>query len=362
MRNRSLGLELNTAVDWVPASVHKLDSTGLVALWNQEHPEFRIYPGDEIIRANRIVWHHNSKVFGSRIESQFSHMAQRSSPSNEVLSLHVQRPRSVVENLEDRVFVKEAGEQGGRQTANVSYARGWLATIPVSVGHRLGLELNATDDWLPVTVAKIEKMGAVHMFNEDNPDDALVPGDQIFKVNHVMWRRTTRTRSRSSLTSSSPSPPRRAARARYDCGSRGPRGSTQTPGQPRTDNADYMEFTAELDVPTTPSETMGWGLNATDGAPVSVGKIMQFGSVTKWNKENPIYVLKEIEPGDRIVQVEDNVWSNDTKPFMKRLGLQLKSRGKRTISVLFQRFFNETSDENDDNGELGDGDVMGAEQ
>jgi len=125
------------------------------------------------------------------------------------------------------------------------------------------------------------------------------------------------------------------------------------------DNADYMEFTAELDVPTTPSETMGWGLNATDGAPVSVGKIMQFGSVTKWNKENP---LKEIEPGDRIVQVEDNVWSNDTKPFMKRLGLQLKSRGKRTISVLFQRFFNETSDENDDNGELGDGDVMGAEQ
>jgi len=357
MRNRSLGLELNTAVDWVPASVHKLDSTGLVALWNQEHPEFRIYPGDEIIRANRIVWHHNSKVFGSRIESQFSHMAQRSSPSDEVLSLHVQRPRSVVENLEDRVFVKEAGEQGGRQTANVSYARGWLATIPVSVGHRLGLELNATDDWLPVTVAKIEKMGAVHMFNEDNPDDALVPGDQIFKVNHVMWRNDSHAFEKlldQQFAESAQKSSSREVRlwVQRPAGVDPDAGSTE-------DNADYMEFTAELDVPTTPSETMGWGLNATDGAPVSVGKIMQFGSVTKWNKENP---LKEIEPGDRIVQVEDNVWSNDTKPFMKRLGLQLKSRGKRTISVLFQRFFNETSDENDDNGELGDGDVMGAEQ
>ncbi|CAK0873087.1 unnamed protein product [Prorocentrum cordatum] len=236
MRNRSVGLELNAAVDWVPASVHKLDSTGLVALWNQEHPGFRIYPGDEIIRASRVVWHHISKVFGGRIESQFSHMAQRSSPSDEVLLLHVQRPRSVVENLEDRVFVKEAGEQGGRQTANVSYARGWLATIPVSVGHRLGLELNATDEPTIGFLSRSRRSRSWGRFTCSSWITLTMPSSPGTRSSRPTTRcgGTTRTRSRSSLTSSSPSPPRRAARARHDCGSRGPRGSTQTPGRART--------------------------------------------------------------------------------------------------------------------------------
>lgn len=357
MRNRRLGWELNTSVDWKPASVHKLDSTGLVALWNQEHPEFRIYPGDEIVQANRLVWHHNSKVFGSKIETQLHHLAHKSSPSDEVLSLHVQRPRSVVEKLEDRVFVKKAGEQGADRNVHFSYTRGWLAEIPARVGHKLGLELNATDDEFPVTIANIQKMGAVQIFNEDNPDDALVPGDQIFKVNDVMWGSDSRAfgeRLDQQFAESASTGSSRKVRLWVQR----PVGVDPDAGLSE-DSADYLEFTAELDVPTTPSESMGWGLNATDGARVSVGKILQLGSVSSWNRENP---LKDIELGDQIVQVEDNVWNNDTKPFMKRLGLQLRSKGRRTISVLFRRFFNETSDESDDNEVLGDGGVMGAEQ
>jgi hypothetical protein len=357
MRNRGLGWELNTSVDWKPASVHKLDSTGLVALWNQEHPEFRIYPGDEIVQANRLVWHHNSKQFGSKIATQLHHLAHKSSPSVEVLSLHVQRPRSVVEKLEDRMFVKKTREQGADRYVNVSYTRGWLAQIPARVGHKLGLELNVTDDEFPVTIANVQKLGAVHIFNEDNPDDALVPGDQIFKVNDIMWGSDSRAFGKRL--------DQQFAESASTGGSRKMRLWVQRPvgvdpdAGSSEDSADYLEFTAELDIPTTPSESMGWGLNATDGAPVSVGKILQLGSVSSWNRENP---LKDIELGDQIVQVEDNVWNNDTKPFMKRLGLQLRSKDRRTISVLFRRFFNETSEESDDNEVLGDGGVMGAEQ
>jgi len=434
-RGHEMGWELNTTVDWVPVSVQKLQNTGLVALWNQEHPEFRIYPGDEILRVNHIEWHHNSKAFEGRILSQLRHVKQK-----RPMSLHIRRPRSVVEEVENRSFdrffsvtlpwtdemlplgclqsdtmdpagggsairawneanpakrlavgdcilgvnrersrpgdagskyrfVDAAGPRAGgsrrphsltmlvSRSTGFSYTRGWLAEVPARVGQSLGLQTNATDDGFPVTIQKIRALGAVAVFNEDHPEDALAVGDQIFKVNHVMWRNDSHAFEKlldQQFAESAQKSSSREVRlwVQRPAGVDPDAGSTE-------DNADYMEFTAELDVPTTPSETMGWGLNATDGAPVSVGKIMQFGSVTKWNKENP---LKEIEPGDRIVQVEDNVWSNDTKPFMKRLGLQLKSRGKRTISVLFQRFFNETSDENDDNGELGDGDVMGAEQ
>lgn len=355
LRNRGLGWELNTTQDWKPASVHKVDSTGLVALWNQEHPEFRIYPGDEIIQANRLVWHHNSQVFGSKIDTQLHHLAQTN--SNEVLSLHIQRPRSVIEKLEDRVFVKSAGKQGAQRFANFSYARGWLAEIPARVGLNLGLKLNATDDEFPVTVTNIQKLGAVHIFNEDNPDDALVPGDQIFKVNDIMWgsdSRTFGTRLDQQFAESA----RTGSSGRVRLWVQRPVGVDPDTASSE-DSADYMEFTAELAVPTTPSETMGWGLNTTDGGPVSVGKILAFGSVSKWNHENP---MKDIEPGDQIVQVEENVWSNDTRPFMKRLGLQLKAKDKRAVTVLFRRFFNDTSDGTDDDEVVGDGDVLGSEQ
>ncbi|CAK0805781.1 unnamed protein product, partial [Prorocentrum cordatum] len=106
VRGHEMGWELNTTVDWEPVSVRKLNSTGLVARWNQDHPEYRIYPGDEILKANHVVWHHNSKAFEGRIGLQLRKVDQVGNASNMTLSLHVRRPKSVVEELENRSFEK----------------------------------------------------------------------------------------------------------------------------------------------------------------------------------------------------------------------------------------------------------------
>jgi hypothetical protein len=453
LRGREMGWELNVTVDWVPVSVRKLNSTGLVALWNQEHPEFRIYPGDEILRANHVVWHHNSKAFEGRIGTQLRHVEQDRNASNVLLTLHVRRPKSVVEELEDRSFenmfsatmpwtdgsrpfgwtlktnttdpvsitaisgdsaisawneanpakrlavgdrilkadraqwhhnktnfatnlvkiVDAARPRAGgplerhnltllvQRYAKISYTKGWLAEIPARVGQNLGLQMNASDDEFPVTVNKIRTLGAVAIFNEDNPEDALAVGDQIFKVNDILWRSDSREFERRLNEQFAKS--RRSGAMRLWV--QRPTG-VDPDAMSSEGGQDYMQFSVEL--PVTSPEDMGWDFNLTDKqAPVSIGKVLEHGSVSDWNRENP---LKDIQAGDQIMQVDDNVWRNNTRRFMLRFGQQLsaaagghRTGGKRTVSMLLRRLFAQPSDDTSEEDEkIGEGDVMGAEE
>jgi len=450
VRGRDMGWELNASVDWLPVSVRKLDGTGLVALWNEEHPDFRIYPGDEIIKANHVAWHHNSKAFEGRIEAQLRHGEQDRNASNVPLSLHIRRPKSVVEELENRSFQKmfsvsvpwtdgsrplgwtlqtdttdpvsivaisgdsaisawneanpaqrlavgdrilkanraqwhhnktnfasnlrkivdaarpRAGGPPGphnltllvQRSATFSYTRGWLAEIPARVGQNLGLQTKATDDELPVTINRIRTLGAVAFFNEDTPEDALAVGDQIFKVNDILWRSDSREFQRRLNEQFAKS--RRTGTLRL---------WVQRPAGIDPDaevSQDYVDFSVEL--PVTSPKGMGWSFNLTDKqAPVSIGKVLQLGSLSDWNRENP---LKDIQAGDQIMQVDDNVWHNNTRNFMQRFDQQVlaaadvnRTGGKRTLSMLFRRHFNSPSDgTSEENEKLGEGDVMGAEE
>lgn len=449
-RGREMGWELNATVDWVPVSVRKVSSTGLVALWNQEHPEFRIYPGDEVLKANHVVWHHNSKAFEGRIESQARQAGQDGNASSVPLSLHIRRPKSVVEELENRSFEKvfsasvpwtdgsrpfgwtlqanttdpvsiaaidgdsaisawseaspakrlavgdrilkadraqwhhnktnfasnlrkivdaarpRAGGQSEphsltllvQRCAKFSYTRGWLAEIPARVGQNLGLQTNATDDEFPVTINKIRTLGAVAFFNEDNPENALAVGDQIFKVNDILWRNDSgdfQMRLNEQFAKS-----RRSGTMRL---------WIQRPAGVDPDDMlsqDYMQFSVEL--PVTSPSAMGWKFNLADTqAPVSIGKVLEHGSVSDWNRDNP---MKDIQAGDQILQVDDNIWHNNTRNFMRRFDQQLLSAvdgnrtgGKKTVSMLVRRLFTQPSgDTSEENENIGEGDVMGAEE
>jgi hypothetical protein len=453
LRGCEMGWELNVTVDWVPVSVRKLNSTGLVSLWNQEHPDFRIYPGDEILRANHIVWHHNSKAFRGRIGAQARRVEQDRNGLNVPLTLHIRRPESVVEELENRSFEKmffatvpwtdgsrpfgwtlqtnttdpvsitaisgdsaisawneanpaerlAVGDRilkadraqwhhnktnfasnllkivnaarpraGGaperhnltllvQRHAKISYTKGWLAEIPARVGQSLGLQVSATDDEFPVTVSEIPTLGAVAIFNEDNPEDALAVGDQIFKVNDVLWRSDSREFERVLTEQFAKS--WRSGTMRLWV--QRPTG-VDPDAVSSEDGQDYMQFSVEL--PVASPEDMGWDLSITDNqAPVSIGKVLERGSASDWNREHP---LKDIQAGDQIMQVDDNVWRNSTRRFMLRFGQQLlaaadghRNGGKRTVSMLLRRLFAQPPDDTSENDEkVGEGDVMGAEE
>jgi len=435
-RGHEMGWELNTTVDWVPVSVQKLQNTGLVALWNQEHPEFRIYPGDEILRVNHIEWHHNSKAFEGRILSQLRHVKQK-----RPMSLHIRRPRSVVEEVENRSFdrffsvtlpwtdemlplgclqsdtmdpagggsairawneanpakrlavgdcilgvnrersrpgdagskyrfVDAAGPRAGgsrrphsltmlvSRSTGFSYTRGWLAEVPARVGQSLGLQTNATDDGFPVTIQKIRALGAVAVFNEDHPEDALAVGDQIFKVNDVLWRSDSREFQRRLQEQFARS--RRSGTVRLWV----QRPAGVDPGAEGSE--DYMEFSVEL--PVTSSKPMGWDFDITNKqAPVSIRIVFGFGTVSDWNRDNP---MKDIQAGDIIMQVGDNIWHNNTHEFMQRFNKQLSTAaatsrkgGKGTLWMQIRRPFRAPSRTMSEGKEkLGEGDVFGAEE
>jgi len=433
--NQSMGWVLNsTADDWVPPVIESVSSTGMLALFNQEHPEFRIYPGDEIIMANNVTWHHNTKAFNHRIDTMLRRAVSQSN-SKVAITLRIQRPRSVIQALEGKTFQKmfdvtlpsihpeEIGwtlqtntsdpiniteirdgsflSKWNKQTpepnlavgdrivkanslnwhhdkigfasnllkilskrnsttlrvqrqAHFNYARGWAVEIPSGVNQLLGIQLNASDDEFPVTINMVRRLTAAGIFNEDNPDDVMIPGDQIFKVNDILWRGNSREFAQSLEQEFAKS--KRTGVMRL---------WLQRPeGLQREDDSslDYLEFSTELNVSL--SQAMGWELNTTGAGPVTVSKLTNLGSIQSWNDNNP---LKDIQVGDQLIQVEDRVWHNNTEEFMKHLGHQLtdatSSKGKGSIAVLFRRPYVANADDvaEGKDEELG-GDVMGAEE
>merc|ERR1719188_1496584 len=91
---------------------------------------------------------------------------------------------------------------------------------------------------------------------------------------------------------------------------------------------------------------MGWQLNTTDGeGPVFISALTAVTkangtktSISSWNERN---LLKDIQVGDQIWQVDNNPWHNNTDIFMKHLNHQLaeaaSSNGKGSILVLLRR-------------------------
>merc|ERR1719343_956668 len=48
-----LGWELNVTKDWEPVSIGKITEGGLIAQWNEAHPDDMIVVGDEVLHVNK---------------------------------------------------------------------------------------------------------------------------------------------------------------------------------------------------------------------------------------------------------------------------------------------------------------------
>jgi hypothetical protein len=466
--NMSMGWVLNsTTIEWTPPSIDSISSAGMLALYNNENPDFRLYPGDEIVTCNGIHWHHNTQTFKSRIETML-HRSIAEANSTIVMSLHIQRPNWVVEELEskkiDKMFDVTFPALGGYPRSNgatdigwslkmnttdpisitdiasgswlsswneanptqslavgdrilkathakmtinwhhdkvnfgsrllnllstrhgvnlrvqrkfeFKYSKGWNVEIPARVNQLLGLRMNASDDELPLTISMIKPLTAVSIFNEDDPDNALMPGDQIFKVNDIMWRSNSRRFAQQLEQQFAKS--RRTGVMRLWV--QRPEGLETDDGLAHVDWAGhrYMDYTVELNVSSP--QAMGWQLdhNKTGEGPVFVSGIT-LGTktapadtrISNWNKKNP---LKEIQVGDQIMQVDNNAWHNNTDIFLKHFNHQLadaaSSNVKGSVLVLMRRPFATTpmvegdvdmapaSQAAEDDGD----DVMGAEE
>jgi hypothetical protein len=464
--NLTMGWELrvnqsNSTVDeWIAPSIASISSTGMLALWNQEHPDYRLYPGDEVVTSNGIHYHHNTQTFKSRVETMLQRTI-REANSTVAMSLHIQRPRWVIEELESRSFEKTFNvtlpysngspdigltlqlntsdpanitdiKSGGwlsswneahptqslavgdrivkansvtwhpdkvldlvktiygsrrivghgttlrvQRKREFKYAKGWIVEIPARVGQLLGLRLNANDDEFPVTISAIKPLSAVSLFNEDDPDNAVMPGDHIFKVNDLLWRNNSREFAQRLEQQFAKS--RRTGVMRLWV--QRPEGLEEEAESSEPHR--YMEYSVELNV-SSPQD-VGWELNTTGEGPVVISQLdlgtkgvgkdnwTSRTSIGSWNSKN---ILKEIQVGDQLIQVDNNPWHNNTDVFVKHLNHQLadvaSSNSKGSVLMLLRRpYATHPMVEGDENSRDSKGgmppeddgdDVMGAEE
>lgn len=429
-----LGIVFNRTVDWVPIGVSKIEPDSYIGQWNLRHPEARIMVGDEIVKINAIGWHHNSETFENRVHEQFkkarrdateSLWSNASNATSVDISLAIQRPRWVQDSVDNRAFEHEEvvqvrvlrtganktfgwklnGSRAGvvidsiepdsalsawndanegnpnqqimaedriikvnsaiflhskyekfmqtldqvanssqyaaehlgyqppmllrvRRSTETVYQRGWLARLDAKEG--LGWRLHWGQKAMPLTVDKVRSSGAVATWNQANPDDAIMPGDQVFKFNSGV---------RDELwDNDSPGFLKRLNREFTNAMTRNASLYVwiQRPLEVEgAEDAADKQFAVEL--PVGPENPIGWQLESEDdNAPVSIGKIRRFGSVTTWNEDHP---TDYIQTGDQLLKVDGLMWHNNTKVFMKKLVslIRRSTQQNATVKVMLKR-------------------------
>ncbi|CAK0911650.1 unnamed protein product, partial [Prorocentrum cordatum] len=134
---KSVGVVLNLDTDYEPVSVRKIRKTGILEAWNKLHPDKAILVGDEIMKVNDIMWHHNSGTFAKRIQGQFLASRGRVPGARNTLTLIIQRPRKKQEHREQsqredlhrqlysKEFVAEIPLKGVLPDDSLNQAMGW---------------------------------------------------------------------------------------------------------------------------------------------------------------------------------------------------------------------------------------------
>ncbi|CAK0853217.1 unnamed protein product [Prorocentrum cordatum] len=90
---KTLGAQVDTDTDFTPLSIVKIQKSGLLETWNRANPDRAVHVGDQIVKVNGIIWHHNSRTFAKRISGQFLAAKGYKDGAKKTLSLSIQRPR-----------------------------------------------------------------------------------------------------------------------------------------------------------------------------------------------------------------------------------------------------------------------------
>jgi hypothetical protein len=294
--HQAMGWRLNSSVDWQPVSIEKLRSIGMVAKYNKEHPDAKIFAGDEIIQVNHIQWHHSAAAFEERIDAQFKSQQKKEyegSPEDKnIFALRIRRPRAAQNDAPE----------------DVVYTKYYQVNLSLVDSHQPGWHLNVGNDSDPVTVDKImQKKGhPIHNYNVANPTNMVQVGDSILRVNDITWHGNTQ---------------KFAERIEKEFEKTRPRAKDK--------RSQYYSVSLTL----VDSHQPGWHLNVgNDSDPVTVDKIMQ-------KKGHPIYNYNVANPtnmvqvGDSILGVNDVKWHGNTQKFAERIEKEFEKARPRHAKV-----------------------------
>jgi len=343
----SVGVVLDVDTDFQPVSVAKVKKTGILEAWNRLHPDKAVLVGDEIVKVNDIMWHHNSGTFAERIKGQFFASRAQLPGARNVLSLTIQRPRKI----------KEIRFESQRADLHRHlYSKDFVAEIPlkgvlpgVSLHQAMGWKLNATVDWMPVSIEKIRNTGLVPRYNKDHPDAKILAGDEIIQVNHIPWHHNAEVFEDR-------------LEAQFTAGQKLeilklPLQETRVPLQenvlklsirrPRTvlaplDEQVYTkQYSVQLDLQG--AHNLGWRLNkSSDADPIAVDKIRRDSPLYNYNKASPMAMVRV---GDTIMKVNNILWHGNTKKFADRIDKEFEMtrprkgqvRSNNTLTLVMQR-------------------------
>jgi len=177
-----LGLKVDIESEFAPPSL-KVISDGIVREWNEANPDREVLVGDHIAGVDGQAWHHNARSLGERMKSMFQAVKKSAPGAAEFLNMNIRRPRATelpqLQDLHSRLCARSFRAQ---------------LEIPVSRVERtladaLGLQLNVSGGyWMPAIIGEVKRGGLVAKWNEDNPENSLLPGDEIMGVNGVTWQ------------------------------------------------------------------------------------------------------------------------------------------------------------------------------
>jgi len=203
-----MGIVLNREADFMAATVFRIHKFGMVEDWNKRNPDKAVHVGDEVVRVNDIQWHANTETFITRIVGQFQSARSQTAGSKDTLRLYVQRPRI----WEHKAFIGQRWDAHKKAyptefIATISMADRLDGTMEKEMGWQLERQHGSEglQEWKPVAVKYINRLGNVEAWNIKHPDQLIIEGDEIvqldnikFQSNATMWLKYLQKHYRSA--------------------------------------------------------------------------------------------------------------------------------------------------------------------
>mmetsp|Transcript_11931 Transcript_11931/g.32355 ORF Transcript_11931/g.32355 Transcript_11931/m.32355 type:complete len:743 (-) Transcript_11931:249-2477(-) len=310
-----MGIVLNRDADFMAATVFRVQKTGMIEAWNRANPDKAVHVGDEIVRVNDVQWHANTEMFIKRIIGQFNAGRREREGASDVLKLYFQRPRK----WEHSKFAQQ------REDAhNKTYAAEFVATLPMpddlsssTLDSVMGWKLGMTEEWKPITIRRIERHGSVAAWNHEHPDELILEGDEIMKVDNVVFHHSSSTFEKTLRQHYRKASAVEATKRSALVSIRRPREVQDAfdAVHPVQDIVAWQRpqhlVTLEFDQVGNPTSLLGWQIvhgretDSGESGPMKIKKVKPKGIVSEWNERHRD---RSIAPGDEIVEVNGISW------------------------------------------------------
>jgi len=328
-RGQKLGIVINRNADFEACTIYKVNKVGLIEEWNKAHPGKDVHVGDELVQVNDIQWHANTETFMQRIKGQFIAGRNLVEGSSDTLRLYIERPRVWKhkrfalqrEDMHDKKYAADfvADIPMGDILDDMKYAADIdgntsLTSIDDLMGWTLGFK--RSEAWQPTTIRNLERHGALAKWNKKHPDQLILEGDEVLKVDKVIWQHNTTTFMKNLKRHFRDTLAAEASNKSWSVvlSIRRPR-----PVQNAFDEAHPVKEIASWKTTNYSvalrfnrmgeANLVGWKLSPKSATgvegPVLVEKVRATGLVADWNAENP---SKTILVSDQIVALNGISW------------------------------------------------------